>query len=229
MPREISILFTGPNVRLIQADQKIQTRRTMKPQPTHVIGGPGVVDSHGKHVPRTPATDEVGSSRAIVCPYGQPGDTLWVRETYFAWGRWETRHSEKKGRDEWHFVDMTLECDRAYRYATEGDGLWPMPGRRQLAGATPSWWKRPAIFMPRAACRLTLAVTEVRFEQLQDISEADAQAEGCSLECMTPTGNDSGSAIYGPGGYLALWESINGAGSWAANPWVWVVSFRRLP
>ena len=82
--------------------------------------------------------------------------------------------------------------------------------------------------MPRCLSRITLEVTGVRVERLQDISEADARAEGCALECMTPTGDDSGSAIHGPGGYMALWDQINGAGSWDANPWVWCVAFRRV-
>jgi len=121
---------------------------------------------------------------------------------------------------------MTLECGLTYLYAADNPRPQTLGGRRN-GGVTPKWWKRPAIFMPRAASRIDLEITGVRVERLQDISETDAQAEGCSLEGMTPSGDDSGSAIYGPGGYRALWEQINGAGSWAANPWVWVVEFGR--
>lgn len=113
-------------------------------------------------------------------------------------------------------------------------------------------WK-PAIHMPKELARIWLEVTGVRVERLQDISESDAQAEGCSIECMTPTGDDSGSAIYGPGGFAALWGSTTGrpalpantnskryarvkhwldthpdTNGWDANPWVWVVDFKVL-
>lgn len=171
---------------------------------------------------------------------------LWVRETFFAWGRWETRYSAKKRRDEWHFVDMTLECGHAYCYAA--DEVTPVTGRRN-ARVTPMWWKRPAIFMPRAASRIDLEVTEVRVERLHDISEADAIAEGIERNWS----GDLGAGPNGYGGegwvpecgwrhylnsmdgdpaytavesYSSLWEQINGAGSWAANPWVWVVAFK---
>lgn len=207
--KEIPILFSAPMVRALLAGTKTQTRRAWRDQPPA-----------GVRVAYVP-----GQTRS---PYGQPGDRLWVRETYYAWGRWETRFSAKKGRDEWHFVDMTLESGKAYLHPATDPQPQPMGGKRHKGGVTPTWWKRPAIFMPRAASRITLEVTEVRVERLQDISEADAQAEGCALECMTPTGDDSGSAIYGPGGYLALWDSINGPGSWEANPWVWAVSFKRI-
>jgi hypothetical protein len=70
----------------------------------------------------------------------------------YAFGRWETRFSQKKGRDEWHFVDMTLECGHSYCYDADQSNPVPMRGRRD-AGVTPGWWKRPAIFMPRAASR----------------------------------------------------------------------------
>lgn len=152
----------------------------------------------------------------------QPGDRLWVRETFYAWGRWETRYSAKKGRDEWHFVDMTLECDRAYQY--RGDRPQPLAGQRD-GGSTPQWWKRPAIHMPRYASRITLEITAVRVERLQDISEADAQAEGC--RCNKNTIAETGFATY-HAAYANLWDQINGAGSWDANPFVWVVEFKRL-
>jgi hypothetical protein len=155
-----------------------------------------------------------------LCPYGYAGDQIWVRETFFAWGRWETRFSAKKGRDEWHFVDMTLETGHAYCYVADGVQPALLAGKRD-GGVTPKWWKRPAIFMPRAASRITLELTGVRVERLQDISEADAIAEGCGL----------GDYIDMPGpvsfkrGYHILWESINGQGSWDLNPYVWVIEF----
>ena len=144
-----------------------------------------------------------------------------MRETFYAWGRWETRYSAKKGRDEWHFVDMTLECGRSYAYDTDEDT--PMIVTRRST-VVPLWWRRPAIFMPRAASRITLEITSVRVERLQDISEADAKAEGVALK-------NSPAAFLTSyvRGFRDLWESINGPGSWAANPWVWRVEFRRLP
>ncbi len=83
---------------------------------------------------------------------------------------------------------------------------------------------RPSIHMPRAASRITLEITGVRVEKLQEISEADAMAEGATPVLVPP---DGGSAPHVEG-FRVLWESINGAGSWDANPWVWVLEFRRL-
>ena len=204
-------------VRAILAGTKTQTRRAVKPQPA-------LVDPRNSSLPGLYRNGDFAwrdkgaplGCATISCkpngpdgwalensPFGQPGDRLWVRET------WAAPHSEDAR------PPRAIQCDwmRIHYAATEERGglLW-----------------RPSIHMPRWASRITLEITGVRVERLQDISEADAQAEGCSLECMTPTGDDSGSAIYGPGGYLALWESINGAGSWDVNPWVWVIEFRRM-
>jgi hypothetical protein len=164
-------------------------------------------------------------------PYGYAGDQIRVKETYFAWGRWETRFSAKKGRDEWHFVDMTLESGRRYGYDADEDV--PLVGKRN-AGVTPAWWKRPAIFMPRAASRITLEITSVRVERLQEISEADADAEcfggdfpsNVLPELFPGTADDWGHLSMAQC-YRRLWESINGPGSWDLNPWVWVVEFKR--
>ncbi|WP_428851170.1 hypothetical protein [Imbroritus primus] len=222
MTKERPILFSSAMVRAILEGSKTQTRRLAKPVKHPDLGNvyaPGalVLEREPKYI----------IERA--CPYGRPGDRLWVRETFYAYGRWETRYSAKKGRDEWHFVDMTAECCEVYRYAVDGDGLWPMPGRRQLAGAQPGWWKRPSIHMPRAASRILLEVTGVRMQRLQDITEGDAKAEGVSIDerhgigyCI---GADRPPSIRA---YRELWEQLNGAGSWNANPWVWVIEFRRI-
>jgi hypothetical protein len=156
--------------------------------------------------------------------------SVWVRETFFAYGRWETRYSEKKKRDEWHFVDMTPECDRLYQYAADNPDL-PLAMFRD--SVTPQWWKRPAIFMPRAASRILLDVTRVRVERLQEISEADARDEGIKDGGCVNCGDPEPCGCLNPSpdprdAYLGLWEDINGVGAWAGNPWVWVVEFRRV-
>ncbi|RYF32299.1 MAG: hypothetical protein EOO21_07015, partial [Comamonadaceae bacterium] len=228
------ILFQGAMVRANLADTKTQTRRVVKPttgRPIDFVGGgpKGGADwnnpecwgyeqhDSGIWVLLKP-TD--ASEAQYPCPYGMPGDRLWVKETYFAFGRWETRFSAKKGRDEWHFVDMTLECDRAYQYAADGAPQMPAQGKRH-GGVTPGWWKRPAIFMPRAASRITLEIADVHVERLQEISEADAEAEGVAFMRRVP---DVDETLTGRQLYACLWDSINGADSWDVNPWVWAVS-----
>ncbi|MGN8004330.1 hypothetical protein ACTJKQ_14200 [Acidovorax sp. 22279] len=230
--KERPILFSGPMVRALRDGSKTQTRRVVKPQPienARFVGGyyvPG---------PKRTENSKIAVEAPYVhltCPYGQPGDRLAVRETFYAWGRWETRYSAKKGRDEWHFVDMTLECGRSYAYDTDEDT--PMIVTRRST-VVPLWWRRPAIFMPRAASRITLEITRVRVERLQDISSRDAIAEGieaCPIGGEWRNYLDSApnrDALTPRVSFRSLWESINGPDSWAANPWVWRVEFRRLP
>ena len=238
--RERPILFAGPLITPIMADVKTQTRRALRVQPPGEWAAPG----------------------RSACPYGVPGDRLWVRETFFAFGRWETRFDAKKGRDAWHFVDMTVECGHGYHYAV-GDAC-TIVGAKGPGGATPMWWKRPAIFMPRAASRILLEITDVRVERLQAISEDDAKAEGCErlqddepgyVERYEPDWKIcpqcGGTRLYTAFGanlgaqpdtdctrcdtyakrYRHLWDSINGSRpgmSWADNPFVWAVGFRRI-
>lgn len=221
--KETQILFQAPMVLATIAGTKSQTRRVVKP-----LGAVTITPFIGADDKPTGEFGWCPNERVITthirCPYGQPGNRLWVRETFFAYGRWETRFSKKKGRDEWHFIDMTLECGHTYSYAADGGQPVPMRGKRD-AGVTPGWWKRPAIFMPRAASRITLEITEVRIERLQDISEADAKAEGVSMPDGTPTPPDFWSYVQE---YAHLWDRINGAGSWDANPHVWRISFKRV-
>jgi len=143
------------------------------------------------------------------CPYGQPGDRLWVRE---AW---------RSGRlaDPFPPRDMTPHV-----VWYEADGAAPEATNGKL---------RPSMFMPRWASRIELEIVSVRVERLNDCSEADAKAEGCSSSGWQPSYSNPDNAggdesISAKDAFADLWESINGAGSWAANPWVWVVEFKRV-
>lgn len=168
--KERPILFSAPMVRAILDGRKTQTRRVVKLR-------------NGQYMPPSEKADINGWRQMLRnCPYGQPGDRLWVRETHFDAKR-----------------------------LNEGRILYRADGDVSRFGWTPS------IHMPRSASRITLEVTGVRVERLQDISEADAVAEGVVWEQGQTAINV----------FETLWESINGAGSWDANPWVWVVEFKR--
>lgn len=199
------ILFTAQMVCAILSGQKKQTRREVK-------GLENRVSCLGLEKDGTYLFTRGHVYAKVRCPYGQPGARLYVCETFFAYGRWVTRFSDQKGRDEWHFVDMTEECGHAYQYAADKPDLKLAEGR----GPTPGWHRRPAIFMPRKAVRIVLEVVSVRVERLHDISEEDAEAEG------VPAHDTARKA------YACLWGDINGARSWNENPWVWVVEFKRI-
>lgn len=230
---ERPILMSAPMVRSLLAGTKTQTRRVCKSQPYangfHFDGHD--FQCHNDYLPpsamlmdcRRGGIDYTTSDHegwAAECPYGQPGDRLWVREAFQA----DPPIDSTWASTAWHGCPEHAQLSEIpERYRLPKHCIY----RADWTGGELARW-RPSIHMPRWASRITLEITEVRVQRLQEISEADAQAEGCSLECMTPTGNDSGSAIHGPGGYRALWESINGPGSWDANPWVWAISFKRL-
>ena len=179
--KERPILFSAPMVRALLAGMKTQTRRAFKTKNGGVW----------------PNANDLPGIRQILrsCPYGQPGDRLWVRET-FARIDGQTRP--------W------IETDYKATY-THGDRLGDTLGIKKR-------WT-PSIHMPRHASRITLEVTGVRVERLQDISEADAIAEGVYTDPACPAYD----------AYAQLWDEINGLGSWEANPWVWVVEFKGLP
>ena len=176
-------------VRAVLDDSKTQTRRTAKLTDAGHVKEPG---GHRRWHPGDP-------NARLACPYGQPGDRLWVREA-------------------WRAVDLVDDC--APRELTAGCRVW----YEADAPHQPGYGRyRPPMFMPRWASRITLEITAVRIERLQDISEADAIAEGAPWAACGSPQEGSHKA-----GYAALWESINGTGSWAANPLVWVVEFKRV-
>jgi hypothetical protein len=203
---------------------KTQTRRLVKLGPDDFVKG-GELWRTGRW----------GSS-AQPCPYGAPGEYLWVRETWAPCTRWLTQvallgHTHYRadgavgrrvrtsgGREWWERTGHTLGL------APSGmPGAWVVP---------PARW-RPSVHMPRWASRILLEVTAVRIERLQSISEADALAEGVERVGSGFRAYDEESPPFletDPRfSFRSLWRSTNGADSWAANPWVWVMSFERVP
>lgn len=233
--KEGPILYTGEMVRALMDDRKTQTRRVLKiqqPSPDHSL-----VKLQGEHfgkyywAVRDKQSPElicpITASQIFTCPYGQPGDRLWVRETFYAYGEWQLAFDDC-GKLVWHFIDMTLETGKQYQYMAPSDVR-----KRRQAGVL-GWWKRPSIFMPRIASRILLEVTDVRVERLQEISAEDVTAEGVLT---------AGESMWGSRWWLGvpdqaiadavalyreLWERINGPGSWESNPWVWAISFKML-
>lgn len=216
--RERPMLFSAPMVLAVLAGRKTQTRRTVK-----LRGHDGIQNDHADW--RFLSVDSKGGNyvwqgvadikRVIEerCPYGVPGDRLWVREA------WQTS-SSLDAKNATQIAEMADEAnyDRPWcpvLYAADGDRcnwdtVWPGPGRKRLAR-----------FMPRWLSRLTLVITDVRVHRLQDISEDDARAEGCI--------NDGVATAYA--NFADLWDGINGTrpgAAWADNPWIWAISFRRV-
>lgn len=233
--KETGILFTAPMVRALPPGPKTMTRRALRDQTVVRAGadGPELWTGFMGWQPAAAVIADPGlnGNPDARCHYGGPGDRLVVRETFFAWGRWEKRFSAKKNRDEWHFVDMTAESGNSYLYAADGVSDTQAFIKRR-SDPKPMYWKRPAIFMPRAASRITMEITEVRVERLSEISEADALAEGIVRQPDGGYGLADTTHYHSADprqSYFSLWEAINGDGSVMADPWVFVVSFRRLP
>ena len=213
--KERPIIFSGPMVRAILDGRKTQTRRAVKPQPKDGLSWRGVIScstvraDEGKHLftDRYPC---VGKSQHIRCPYGRPGDRLWVRETWHPSARFGTEYEIEYKADE-----ATLVINAGARGVT-----------RSIDEAIFKGW-RPSIHMPRWASRIALEVVSVRVERLNEISGGDAMAEGVT-EAMACGCLDNGTpSCSAKCRFKGLWESINGPGSWAENPFVWVVEFRR--
>lgn len=214
-------------VRAILEGRKTQTRRIVKPQPSYIIDTqcrayePALEDKHGEMYPGPEVFGFYNEEHGWKFPYGKPGDRLWVREPYYQKGHWDPVPGirTKQGRQKWRFV-------------SQGDIRFDEPkdepvrlGRHHHDPATVAWHKRLARFMPRTASRITLEIVSVRVERLQAITEAAAIAEGCADSQMVDGVPMWTSAVEA---YAELWDSINGAGAWDANPWVWVVEFKRV-
>lgn len=219
--KERPILFSAPMVRALLAGTKTQTRRILKLKP----GFDFQERDDGKLWPWAEHPDRCDDVW-MPCPYGQPGDRLWVRETW----NWFDPGSIPADRAGPHAPFTGSQGNRSIPWvaAYAADGNLPYPGYE----GRDHW--RPSIHMPRWASRILLEITDVRVERLQNISEADARAEGATpiadpcdhvrLSCA-----DIGCSSPQPYrlGFRSLWQDINGLESWDANPWIWVVEFER--
>lgn len=197
--KERPILFSGPMVRAILDGRKTQTRR--------------VVKNAWQCLP----LENVAYQRDAIakCPYGVPGDRLWVRETWWTYPHVISNRLLRDGADTWPKVN-----GEPIAYAADGDAdIW----------SHLDWVKKPSIHMPRWASRITLEVVGVRVERVQDISEEDAKAEG--LDFMEPNrfaSPGSNEWMTFDAAFECLWDTVNGDGAWDRNDWVWVVEFKRL-
>lgn len=213
--RERPILFSAPMVRAILAGTKTQTRRVCKPAQNEALceivgpfNGDGMPDDSG------PWFGDAEGDLKFRCPYGQPGDRLWVRETF----------AKVDGQ-----THPWIATDYRATY-THGDRLGDHFGIKRR-------WT-PSIHMPREASRILLEIVGVRVERLQEISDADAIAEGIERNAEYPKlwkrgdlhgdQNIMKSTGFPKLAYRSIWEQINGHESWSANPWVWVVEFLRI-
>jgi hypothetical protein len=211
--KERPILFSAPMVRAILSGNKTQTRRVMK----HQVCEPGIVeiDSDGYCMI---VEDNGVKIQGWHCPYGKPGDHLWVRET-FAYCVLGTDMCDESHSHSIPAKQYEKDCKslNTYHIAYAAD-----PDEEAIIGP----W-RPSIHMPRHASRITLEIISVRVERLNDISEEDAIAEGID-ESKSDSAISQGWYERPRRAFMRLWESINGAGSWAKNPWVWVIEFKRV-
>ncbi len=209
--KERPIIFSGPMIPPILADTKTQTRRIVK--------HPGLRDlSYIVDVGDGVWGDEEGDVQAP-CPYGVPGDRLRVKESAWMWCERRPNGLTKTGRPRWQYVPLR---SAPVHYAAD----WPWPPTVAVVspdtGNTWGWRLKIARFLPAWASRITLEITDVRVERVQEIGEHDAIAEGVSgwvKDERCETARD---------GFRLFWKSLHGDGSWAANPWVWGIGFRKV-
>ena len=190
------ILFSAPMVRAILAGSKTQTRRVVKPWEPRLMNLRRAVPEDVSYLPDF-------TCYRSTCPYGQPGDLLWVRETWSTHACFDHLPPNK--------------CPPSIHYWADG---------KVQTGKG-----RPSIHMPRWASRITLEVTGARVERLQAISDADAMAEGIVQLSDGGFGLPDGSHYHHTDprqSYFSLWEAINGPGSVEADPWLWVIEFKKV-
>lgn len=205
-PKERPILFSGEMVRAILEGRKTQTRRIVKHIPS--LGWP----ENWCHRAKTYRLKQLIGDYRRFCGSRQPGDGLWVREKWRTVACLDYLPPRLLGtRSPVQYADMsTVRGDQVTKYSMYG-----------------KW--RSSIHMPRWASRITLEIVNVRVERLQDISEEDAKAAGSEMELQETLPNQAGDDDpWYTGGFINTWNYIHGPGSWDANPWVWVIEFRRV-
>lgn len=192
--KQTGIIMSGNHPKLILDGRKTQTRRVIKPQPPRNWSIPPARYYNGAFNRWGASTD----SESIKCPYGQVGDRLWVREKfYFRVGSF----------------DAVIYFDGTEKFRT-GEII------ENFANVDRLKW-RPSIHMFKEFSRITLEITEVRVERVQEISETDVEREGTPMVAPRPSGVDRND-------FHVLWDSLNAKYGWEVNPWVWCISFKVI-
>lgn len=246
--KERPIAFSSPMVEAILTGRKTMTRRvaslTISDKATKMIN----------HLSDTtqptfnPLWRQQGHFESLLqawiyphCPFGKPGDQLWVRENYFAFGSWvpDNKSKRKTSRKSYKFMEDG-RLNPIFRTSTHhpvSDQLpvktRPSKGREHII----TWYLRLARFMPKKHARIWLEIINIRLERLQDITEQDAINEGIEVKEDPTAIVEKSYKIYGSkdwwdespiASFKSLWESLHGSGSFAENPWVWVIEFKRI-
>ncbi|HDZ9708888.1 TPA: morphogenetic protein [Klebsiella pneumoniae] len=209
--KERGMIFNGEMVRALLDGRKTQTRRIMAPQPADdiercIFPNPEAIGW------KSSLRHKHGSTTAHFCHYGKPGDRIWVRETFqgplFDYDLMDSYCKDPTPFEKPEFCVYKADGVAAPEFYDANDELH-------------CCW-RPSIHMPRWASRILLEITDVRVERLQSITLGDICKEvGCGLYDFRP-------ATYGFQVWEELWKSIYGAENWLANPWVWVIEFKRV-
>lgn len=236
--------MSGPLVRASLDGRKTQTRRVVKPGRDQPWGPDFFICPRAEWKCGGAQFEHPGGGPYTWtrCPYGQPGDLLWVRETHWRLGRWVADGFTKTGRQRW-------------RFASDGQNVMfeapasAFQGKRRGADQPSQWWRRPGIHMPRWASRLTLTITHIRVQRVQDISRRDAISEGIQRDSSAfmqggwwdyggpklPNGDPANITTNPVRSFEGLWDEINGKQrkgkpdlSWQANPWVWAITYRPI-
>ncbi|HFD8275425.1 TPA: hypothetical protein ACF6GX_002050 [Raoultella ornithinolytica] len=227
--KERGMIFNGEMVRALLDGRKTQTRRIMKVQPEPSKSRPGDFWFSSKKLESMVHVSDLAPGNSPIvdchlffqehcCPFGAVGDRIWVREAFRV-------HSRA--------TDVATLVYKASERNSWTEQTHRVPVAVCNKPATPEKWT-PSLHMPRWASRITLEITDVRVERLNSISEEDATAEGVppagSLlpdyqgTFLTPNGDFATAKVA----FQRLWESIYGEDSWKANPWVWVIKFKRI-
>ncbi|HCR1052626.1 hypothetical protein ACS6I8_15805 [Enterobacter kobei] len=205
---ERGMIFNGEMVRAILDGRKTQTRRPVNPQP-ELTAGSGFSWKGWLYGSGSSDRETNKNFAHVACPFGKPGDRIWVRETWAEAGA--------------SAPDLKLyRANYPAHVPTHYENVPPAEDVR---------WT-PSIHMPRWASRITLEITGVRVEQLKSISEEEARSEGVARlregfwKHYQPGWTQH--QLSARGSFATLWDSIYGSGEWDRNPWVWVIEFKRI-
>ncbi len=230
--KEIPILFSTIMVQANMDDRKEMTRRIINPQPIWCVDEDGNL-YEGNHKGYVKVDGHPNWQHQFADEFSQikKGDILYVREEHYRYGYWIEKEGEftKTGKQKVMFIAITNEI----RYYNDKPAEVLRRSKKDLF--RPGWYKRLGRFMPKKVARIWLQVTDVRVERLRDITPWDVLAEGVGEKfksgatSMTSASIDhitwSGSQLKL---FAELWQKINGAESWQANPWVWVIKYKIL-